>query len=342
MSRKLLLLTFALVSVAPLTYVGTVTGFTNGLLGGLLSLSYFVVIYVLFTKKGWKSTGFYGYLEQNKFLATLQTLSWIGSYSLYVIYTPYYISLYVLGLSGMSAILLSVILYFVSAVIVKSKYAYYSLIPIAVVNVIGLIFPRISFSTSLPTVNGLLSASLIPVCINLLLYNKGDKTDSWVVLPAFVLSFIGIIIASLSHYTAPAFSYLLGISNLGLILAEFIALRNLISGITVKGDTFFNVLILIGGVVTLIGSINPYAFYQLTIVPSLTLLYFSLILGFGFLGTFRRVFLLSFIPAFLFGYGLYSVISTASGILLYESLFSMLIISGLSVSLYLMQSKMTD
>ncbi|AHC51939.1 hypothetical protein SUSAZ_08305 [Sulfolobus acidocaldarius SUSAZ] len=271
----------------------------------------------------WNYSGLYGYTKRLSPLVSKVFLgSWLVSYYLYVIYTPLYITYYVLNLSGLDAILLTFILVSLSSILAVTEYAYYAF-PVIMLTQIVLVLPvgwkfNVSvFPTSISYLFlNILSSSLVVVCITLSTFIKGDKRFSHYILLGYGISSIFLLYGSFMMPNAISV-YGTSLGNFGLILAEFLMLNNLLKHeLRVKKNKIY-ILSVTAIVLSTLGTLDYEFFYIYLIYPSVMLLYLSLLLSFPSLFKFykslsyRFLGLLSLLP---FSYGIYSVV-TSSGIL---------------------------
>jgi len=320
------IITFSIIftTVAPAilatTHLSIYVAFPSFLLG--LIIAY--LTYLLVNKK-WDYEGLYGYAKDvHPLNGYIFLVSWLVSYYLYTIYTAIYIPYYVLNLDGLSASLLSVILEIIAVFSLLSNFLY--IFPIIAFSQFILALP-IGWKLGLgitPTIPSLffniLSSSLIVVCITLSTFIKADRKYSPFILYSVL---IGGIMLLYSSFLVPSIiaTYASAISNFGLIIAEFLMIRNLLSAINVSKT--IKILAVLSIPLVALGNINYTLFYNSLIVPSVTLLYLSLFSSFlSVFKYFRAIAIrtLGVITLALFAYGCYNVISISKGYLFYEAI----------------------
>ncbi|NON61746.1 MULTISPECIES: hypothetical protein [Acidianus] len=317
--RSIILLAFAINSVEPISLEVNHEGLINSLLSIPLILDVFILVYLLIRKE-WSGKGFFGYLSKYKTWALAQLFSWIFSYFLYVVYTFVYIAYWLLPsfpYEGSLIIAMAV----ASSLLVLSNYGYYFLIGTAILEIIfslpiGWKFMP-NFSYQIPS--GIISTSLLLLCITLVPYVKGKSSYSWVIWPAFAVSSIFTILGS--FFSPPVFAKeMSSIGLFSLILVEYLSLKNVLS----EFRLYFP-LIMAGVLIMSILStmVNYSSFYNLTADPSSISLFVSLSLGFpSLLLLYKgiRYYVIVSIGEIMIGYGIVSFLISISGIYLYATL----------------------
>ena len=317
MSRSILF-GYALASVSPLPLA---VSHEDPLYAALssLALSPLVVLIYLLIRRQWSSEGFYGYARPvSPLLARIQLYAWILSYFLYIVYTVDYIVFYVLNLSGALSILLTLLLPAAASLLVISGLVYPALLGASLIQV-ALSIPfrwSPSLSTYFPhdVFLNILSTSLLLVCITLVPYIEGNSRDAWVVPLAFILSSALMVLGG--FFMAPRIIYYLqSIGQYSIILVEYAALNGLLRrGLRIRGSS----VALVSSVMVLSAAslINYGLFYELTIIPSISALYFSLAIAVPLSAVFLRkriAYLLAAPPLLLMLYGLLDVFMATRG-----------------------------
>ncbi|BCU69699.1 hypothetical protein [Stygiolobus caldivivus] len=296
----------------------------------LLSLSIVIITYYS-VRRAWGQQGLYLYTKELGPVASKAFLfTWLISYYLYVIYTSIYIPYYVLNLDGTLPIILSVIIpvsVFSLVTFTDPLYAFPLIYSFQILFSLPLGW-KVGLGTTPPLTSlfiNILSSSLLLVCITLSTFAKGDKSkDSPFILYSFLISSIILLYGTFlipSPYTVIASTW----GNYGLILAELTAINNLLRPMASTKKMFFLNFAIIP--LTLLGNLNYSLFYNTLLVPSVTFLYFSLLIF--ALSTLKiikgipKVF--SLVSAFLFAFGEYNVLRGTTGILFDEALIAFLI-----------------
>ena len=320
------IITFSIIftTIAPGILATTHLSISSFLLG--LVIAY--LTYLLVNKK-WDYEGLYGYAKDvHPLNGYVFLVSWLISYYLYTIYTAIYIPYYVLNLDGLSASLLSVIIEIIVVASLLSNFLY--IFPIIAFSQLVLALPigwkfGLGTTPAIPSLFfNILSSSLIVVCITLSTFIKADKKYSPFILYSVLIGGIMLLYSSFLVPSALA-TYASAISNFGLIMAEFLMIRNLLSSINM-GKTV-KILAFLSIPLVALGNINYTFFYNSLIVPSVTLLYVSLFSSFlSVFKYFRSITIRAFgvISLALFSYGCYNVISISKGYLFYEAVIALL------------------
>ncbi len=316
MSRKqLLTLGFALSSVAPMgmasLHQGLLTTAEAIALTSLIAVSVFLLL-----KTQWTSEGLYGYVRKVSPLAgKVQLASWIGSYFLYLSYTLDYITYWLLNLEGSYFYLATLGLAAMVLVLILTDYDYHSLLVLGIGQIL-LSLPlgwRFHPVTNFSPLNfsAPLSSALLIVCITLIPFSRPAK-PSYALYSFLVAS--GLMVSG-SLFLPPSYFTPLGsLSALALVIAEFVSLKGLFKE-GLKSSRWFRLVLLLFVVTVLIGLPFPSTYYQLTIAPSVTLLYFTLTITF-----LTSIFLIRrIVPSVVFLgagalalYGLYSTLVSSS------------------------------
>ncbi|MFP3044769.1 MAG: hypothetical protein RXR03_04100 [Thermocladium sp.] len=316
--NRLLLFGYALASVSPLPLA---VSHEDPLYAALssLAISPLAALVYLLIRRQWSSEGFYGYARTvSPLLAKIQLYAWILSYFLYIVYTIDYIVFYVLNLSGALSILLTLLLPAAASLLVISELVYPALLAASLIQVALSVPLGWSFSPSLYTPHdaflNILSTSLLLVCITLVPYIDGDTRAAWVAPLAFILSSSLMVLGGL--FMAPRIIYYLqSIGQYSIILVEYAALNGLLRrGLRIRGSSAALVSLVMA--LSAISLINYGLFYELTIIPSISALYFSLIIAALLSAAFLRrriAYLLASFSILLMLYGLINVFMATRG-----------------------------
>ena len=305
-----------------------------------LTLPVALIIY-LYVKSYWGPEGLYHYASSVSIrLGGVQFYSWLISYFLYIVYTVDYVDYMVLKVPDQVANALTLILPLVLSILVLTGVSYAALLALAIAQVVlALPIPQLGWALFLAppsAVNqglfvNILSSSLLIVCITLIPYANGDSRSSRYVMYVFLVSAILLVMGSFFK-ASTIVNQLTSLSYIGLILAEYVALYNLLFlGFRIKPSrVVVPVLVVLLDAVSLI---NYNEFYDLTIYPSVSALYLTLLVSFavapiyltrarpGSSTAVKAAYIaLAAVSSLIAAYGAYSVISTSSGVELYESL----------------------
>lgn len=207
---------------------------------------------------------------------------WTTSYFLYLCYTVYFITYYILPLSGAQFIATTLSLIGLISLVALLDLEPYSVVPLSLLQLVAMIpiphlwSPKhVDLTVSLSSVA---SSSLLPVCITLSSFLGQRLAKDVHVLPMSYALASGL--AVIDSLFAPAnLTYLFtSVSSLGLILVEFFAVKNVL----VKSFGWRKSFV-VGGFValSLAGLVDPSAYYNYLIVPSLIALYASLSIFFA-------------------------------------------------------------
>jgi hypothetical protein len=310
-----------------------------------LTLSMALIVY-LYVRSYWGPEGLYHYTSSVSVrLGGIQFYSWFISYFLYIVYTVDYVDYMVLKIPDQVANALTLILPLVLSILVLTETSYAALLALGIAQVVmALPIPQLGWALSLAlpsAVNqglfvNILSSSLLIVCITLIPYANGDPRSSRYVMYVFLISAMLLIMGSFFKVSTIV-NQLTSLSYIGLILAEYVALYNLLFiGFRIKPSRIVvPVLVVLLDAVSLI---NYNEFYDLTIYPSVSALYLTLLVSFavapiyltrarpGSSTAVKAAYIaLAAISSLIAAYGAYSVISTSSGVELYESLAAIIV-----------------
>jgi len=313
-----------------------------------LTLPVALIIY-LYVKSYWGPEGLYHYASSVSVrLGGVQFYSWLISYFLYIVYTVDYVDYMVLKVPDQVANALTLILPLVLSILVLTGASYAALLALAIAALLALAIAQVVLALPIPqlgwalflalpsSVNqglfvNILSSSLLIVCITLIPYANGDPRSSRYVMYVFLVSAILLVMGSFFK-ASTIVNQLTSLSYIGLILAEYVALYNLLFlGFRIKPSRFVvPVLVVLLDAVSLI---NYNEFYDLTIYPSVSALYLTLLVSFAVAPIYltrarpgssiavkAAYIALAAVSSLIAAYGAYSVISTSSGVELYESL----------------------
>lgn len=297
---------FSSIGTLNVAYIDASNDFMVSLLSIILTLP---IVYVLYKAIEISSSegGLYDHIKLffNK-LSTLFLLFWVFSYFLYLTYTIYFITYYTLPLSGVEFISLTLLLIGGIALISWLNLEVYSLIPISLLQIIFLIpfFWHVKPITTSIQFSPILSQALLPICVTLVPFlGKELKGNSNMLLTVYAIASAFIISDSLFRPTQLVY-YATSLTSLGLILAEFFSLKNILSYNVKKTP-----LILAFIIVALIGLLNPEDYYNYLISVSLPSLYVSLSIYFFSSFIFFRNIIMKLLSLFSLGlmlYGLYT------------------------------------
>ncbi|WP_126449637.1 hypothetical protein [Sulfodiicoccus acidiphilus] len=315
--RNVLTLGFAVNSVAPMGIVALHEGLLTSIETVALTSPLFLTLFLMLRSE-WPSQGLYSYVNRvSTKLGMVQLVSWLGSYFLYLSYTVDYIGYWLLGLRGVEFYLVTSTLGFSILVLILTNLEYYGLLIMAVSQVllslpIGwklspyLAFPPIDFLSPL-------TSALVVICVTLIPYSQPGRPRY--VLYVFGLSSIMFVISS--FFSVPSyFVKFSSISAAALVIAEFTAIKRLI-WVGFRSRKLFLLLCVVFLITLMAGLPYPVSYYDLTVAPSVALLYFTLGLTFFAMPFyFRRPLhsLLSLLTAGLVTYGLYSVLVSSTPI----------------------------
>ncbi|BFI73146.1 uncharacterized integral membrane protein SSO2702 [Nanoarchaeota archaeon] len=329
MKNKIIIFTTILSTIGPAILATTHLSIYITLPSFLLALIISYLTYLLVNYKG-DYTGLYGYSKDfHPLVGYIFLISWLVSYYLYTIYTAIYIPYYLLNLDGNIATMLSIIIE--TVIVISLLTNFYYIFPIIIFSQLFFILP---FNIKLQSGNlvnihslfyNILSSSLILVCITLSTFFKFEKEYSKYVLYSAIIG--GILLIYGSFFILSKFSiYGEAIGNFGLIMVEFLAIKDLFKGL--NKEKIIKYLALLSIPIVAIGNINYNIFYNSLIAPSVTLLYLSLFLG--FLSIFRyfksyKIWILNIIALSLFIFGLYNAIISSRGHLFYESISALIL-----------------
>lgn len=235
---------------------------------------------------------------------------WVFSYYLYLTYTIYYITYYILPLSGLLFISATILSIAIIGLIAWFNLEVYSLIPITFLQILFLIpyFWHIKpFSLEVKSTT-ILSDALLPICITLVPFlGERLKGSTNLLYSAYAIASAFLITDSLFKPSEIVY-YSTSLTSLGLILAEFFSIKNIL----IKRFNARRSSIIISFIVlSLLGLLNPSAYYNYLISVSLPSLYVSL--SIFFISTFiyfkeLRIKVLSIFSLSLMLYGLYTSI----------------------------------
>ncbi|ABP94523.1 hypothetical protein HA72_0346 [Metallosphaera sedula] len=290
---------FAINSVAPLTLMTLHSSLRDAILSSLIISPLGISLY-LYLRSSWPKTGLYDAIQGSR-LGKVQLYSWVVSYFLYLSYTLDYAVFYDLNLHGVVAYSLLGLLTLLTGLVLLGR-AEMLLIPLAL-GQLGLAFlywtPSPAQAQHTIDFLDILNSSLLLVCMTLIPYADGEPKMAWVV-PISLGVGVGSLIAG-SFLVTPLSQIYGSISMIGLVMVEGLALNRVFRSQKV------NPMFLLTGflVSVLISLISPLTYYNLTIAPSVALLYLSLFLAFAYLLTgVGRIF--SWASAGLMMYGLYN------------------------------------
>ncbi len=322
---RVVLLGFAINSAAPLILVTLHENLLVSILSLLPMIALTMMIYY-YLQVEWTKGGLYNYSKKiSPLLGKMQLYTWILSYFLYIVYTVDYIDFYVLNLPNTIADALTIVLPIVASVLVFSDLGYFALIGTAFTQVLFSLPIMWRFSINLKPepfnflfIN-ILSSSILLTCITLITYIEGDKRYANVVIYGFSISSIFLIIGD--FFISPRIIIeLSSIGDFSLILAEYIALRNLFDfiGISRSISYIFPASIILLCALSLL---NYNTFYVATIAPSDTALFISLFIPSILFSFYKKGigYLLSIISGGLMIYGIYNSVITFHGIYFYDS-----------------------
>jgi hypothetical protein len=328
---KTILLGFAINSAGPLILS---TLHENPLISilSLLPMIALTMMVYYYLKVEWTKGGFYNYSKKiSPLFGKMQLYTWILSYFLYIVYTVDYIDFYVLNLPNTEAYTLTILLPIIASILVFTDLVYLALIGTAFMQIILSLPIMWKFSVNLKPepfsflfIN-ILSSSILLACITLNAYIEGDKKYANVVI--YSLGISSILLISGDFFMSPRIVFeLSSIADFSLILAEYTALRNLFSfiGIRKKFLYFFPISVVILSAISLI---NYNAFYLITIAPSDTSLFISLLIPSIIFPFYKKGigYLISAVNVVLMTYGIYDSITTFHGIYFYDSIIPPLI-----------------
>ncbi|WP_198002068.1 hypothetical protein [Caldivirga maquilingensis] len=340
MRRGFFTFTLILSTIAPAVLANTHLSLYVALPSIVLGFIIAYLTYLLVNVK-WDYQGLYGYSRStHELLGYVFLVSWLISYYLYVIYTAVYIPYYVLNLDGAVAVALSIM---IGVIVVAALLTnpYYLFPVIALLQLLLIILPigwRVTQGITPPVPDlftNILSSSLLVVCITLSTFIRGEGGYSRFIIYSMIIGGAALLYGS---FLKPALlgAYASAVGNLGLILAEFLMIKNLLTSL--RRGSLLRILIPASMVLIAVGNINYGAFYTTLIVPSLTLLYLSLFVSFTSVFRYFKSVLVRGLGAItlgLFAYGDYSVLSVSRGYLLYEGVLSLILGLLIGAALYL-------
>jgi hypothetical protein len=310
---KWLTLAYAVNAAAPLILLADRERALDSLLTLVLAFPLVLTLYYLL-KRSWTPLGLYAYVrEVSPSLALVQLASWISSYFLYLSYTVDDVVYDVLSLRGFRGALAFLVLTALITVSLFRDWAYWALLGLAPIQVIlslplGPLSPLGGF-TNLEFLD-ILSSSLLVVCLTLIPYSRSARP--WYVFAAFLTSALGLLSGSL--FSPPEFAIRAQwIGMIALVVAEFVAIKTLL----VRGfgvPKYFRVTVILYWITSLMSLLNPTEYYDLTIAPSVILLYLTLGIAFSTSAILFRGWrsLFSAASAALMGYGLFNAFALAS------------------------------
>ncbi len=279
-------------------------------------LPVFILVYYAVNIK-WDFSGFYGIsIMADRRLGKAQLIVWTISYSLYVVYTSFFIPFYLLNMSGYEGIAFSFLIFALSSLITFSGvsrffFVFSALFQIALMIPLGWV-P--SMSTYQPQLQGLfvnvLSSGLLLVCITLVPYWNGKREDSKLIFLALAVSVGSLITGGFFESRA----YIAAASSVGyfsLIVAEYRSIRDLYR-FALKSKLSDIILFVAMLLAMSAGSLSVYKFYFITSGVSVILLYPALLISLFSVLLLKKGFItsLSFtVAAALMLYGEYSAIS---------------------------------
>jgi hypothetical protein len=220
----------------------------------------------------------------NRTAGRIQLLMWTLSYSLYVVYTSFFISFYLLHMGLNLGILISFFIFAAASALTFLNLSPFAFIVLAFFQIL-LIIPlgwKINISFVQQPLQDLfvnvLNSSLLLVCITLVPYWKGEKKNSRLI-------FIALAVASAALLAGGFFippDLIVEASSIGyfsLILAEYRAIRDLYRFKLQKkrSDVIIFSCMLLG---MLIGSADVWKFYYIASGISIILLYPALFISF--------------------------------------------------------------
>ncbi|BFI74571.1 hypothetical protein [Sulfurisphaera ohwakuensis] len=338
MKNEIIIFSIIFSTIAPAILATTHLSIYVALPTFLLVLVIAYLTYLLVNVK-WDYKGLYAYAQDfHPLIGYIFLASWLGSYYPYTIYTAIYIPYYVLNLDGITAVIISLIVEVI--VIVALLTSFYYIFPIIAFSQLALVLPfgwKLGLGVTPPIPSlflDILSSSVIIVCITLSTFIKADKRFSNYILYSVL---IGGIMLFYSSFLSPSSLAVYGeaIGNFGLIMAEFLMIKNLLSGL--QRENIVKYLAIASIPLVGIGNLNYTLFYNTLIVPSVALLYVSLFLS--FLSVFKyfnslKIKILGSIALLLFIYGEYNVIATSKGYLLYEAIGALILSILIGISVY--------
>ncbi|QKR00256.1 hypothetical protein GWK48_07590 [Metallosphaera tengchongensis] len=298
MKRRAQFLAIALNASAPLSLATLHESLTGSILTALVLLPLGVSLYI-FLKGGWPELGLYDVVKDSR-LGNLQLISWFASYFLYLSYTIDYAVFYDFPGGALVRYATLVLLLVMTSTLLLQRFQGI-LIPLAALQVILVFFGwHASFpGVSLPNFTDLLNSSLLLVCVTLIPYLKVERGSASIIPLSLVTGLLFLTIGSfLETNNSDLYQ---GVSMLGLVALEAIAVGRVSKAMRIRGE--WAVGAFLG--TSLISLISPLTYYNLTIAPSVFLLYLSLLIAFVSMklrGYFR---LFSLVTAVVMGYGLY-------------------------------------
>ncbi|MCG3109833.1 hypothetical protein L3N51_02129 [Metallosphaera sp. J1] len=296
---KRYLVFFGINSVAPLTLMTLHSSLEDAILSSVIALPIGISLY-LYLRRSWPKIGLYDALEKSR-LGRIQLYAWTVSYFLYLSYTIDYAIFYELDFHGMMAYALVALLSLLTGAMLLGR-GQFLLIPLAIAQIaLAFLYWTPSLTQTQPSIDFLdvLNSSLLLVCITLIPYADGEPKMAWVVPTSLVVG-IGALLAG--AFLVTSLSQIYGaISMIGLVMVEALALNRVFRSRGVNLLLPFTAFL----ISILVSLISPITFYNLTIAPSVALLYLSLFLGFAYLlSGAGRIF--SWISSALMLYGLYN------------------------------------
>ena len=305
--EDILTIAFALDTGAPLT-LETLHLSTESALLGIIFTSPMVISLYLVLRTSWPDRGLYTYIRGG-FVGRFQLYSWVGSYFLYLSYTLDYAFLYG-GLKEYLPFLISAV---ATSLVLAVDWGSYLILPVTLLQLslsvpLGWRFSPLLTGTSGLSFTELLNSSLLLVCLTLIPYWRGRSDVAWVV-PVSLL-FSGSLAVVGSFFVTSTAETLQALSMVGLVLAEGIALRNVLGTWRLRAPLL--PLAFLGSI--LLSFINPSEYYDLTIPPSVALLYISLALAFLYLPVKGWGRLAQLWSVVLMIYGLYQSLVIAQGL----------------------------
>ncbi|AWR99082.1 hypothetical protein [Metallosphaera hakonensis] len=300
MNRKTLI-AFALNASAPLSLEALHSSFKDSMISALLILPLGISLY-LYVSRSWPKVGLYDAVRSTK-VGKIQLYSWALSYFLYLSYTLDYAVFYDLAPASFYSFLLFFGLTAMTLLLLLGR-GETLLIPMAVLQVVPMFLgwsPSVTGAQDSLNFVNILNSSLLLVCVTLIPYADGEPKMAWVIPASISVGFVALIAGS--FLITGLNGIYQGISMIGLVMVEAIALSRTSKSLGVQPKAL-GIAFLVSAVLSLI---SPLGYYNITIAPSVALLYLSLFLAFLFLlpGIKRIV---SLIPALMMIYGLYDSI----------------------------------
>ncbi|WP_252896630.1 hypothetical protein [Metallosphaera hakonensis] len=300
LNRKTLI-AFALNASAPLSLEALHSSFKDSMISALLILPLGISLY-LYVSRSWPKVGLYDAVRSTK-VGKIQLYSWALSYFLYLSYTLDYAVFYDLAPASFYSFLLFFWAYsddFATTPWSRRDVVDSNGCAPGGSHVFGLV-PFRHWCSRFPHFVNILNSSLLLVCVTLIPYADGEPKMAWVIPASISVGFVALIAGS--FLITGLNGIYQGISMIGLVMVEAIALSRTSKSLGVQPKAL-GIAFLVSAVLSLI---SPLGYYNITIAPSVALLYLSLFLAFLFLlpGIKRIV---SLIPALMMIYGLYDSI----------------------------------